>query len=107
MGLLCGFARINERGVEVLEAGVKPPIPIFINKSRRLTISKRERVPIAQQQAITEAVEKVITAINQADASEQEKNEAKSFLRKLLDSKAAATVLGAGAQSLIAKYFTG
>jgi hypothetical protein len=107
-GLLSGFARINECGVEVLEAGVEPPIPIFINKSRRLTVSKRERVPIAQQQqAITEAVEKVITAINQADASEQEKNEAKSLLRKLLDSKAAATVLGAGAQSLAAKYFTG
>jgi hypothetical protein len=107
MGLLSGFARINERGVEVLEAGVEPPIPIFINKSRRLTVSKRGRVPTAQQQAITEAVEKVITAINQADASEQEKNEAKSLLRKLLDSKAAATVLGAGAQSLAAKYFTG
>jgi hypothetical protein len=56
---------------------------------------------------ITEALEKVITAINQADVSEQEKNEAKSLLRKLLGSKAAASVLGAGAQSLAAKYFEG
>jgi len=48
----------------------------------------------------------VITAINQADVSEQEKNEAKSLLRKLLGSKAATNVLGAGAQSLAAKYFT-
>jgi hypothetical protein len=56
---------------------------------------------------ITEALEKVITAINQADVSEQEKNEAKSLLRKLLGSKAAAGMLGAGAQSLAAKYFTG
>jgi hypothetical protein len=31
---------------------------------------------------ITEALEKVITAINQADVSEQEKNEAKSLLRQ-------------------------
>jgi hypothetical protein len=38
----------------------------------------------------------VITAINQADVSEREKNEAKSLLRKLLGSKAAAKVLGAG-----------
>jgi hypothetical protein len=52
------------------------------------------------------ALEKVITAINQADVSEQEKNEAKSLLRKLLGSKAAAKVLGAGAQSLVAKYIT-
>jgi len=49
----------------------------------------------------------VITAINQADVSEQEKNEARSLLRKLLGSKAAARVLGAGAQSLVAKYFAG
>jgi hypothetical protein len=45
--------------------------------------------------------------INQADVSEQEKKEAKSSLRKLLGSKAATSVLGAGAQSLAAKYFTG
>jgi len=107
MGLLSGFARINERGIEVLDAGVSPPISISIDKSRRLTVSKRGRVLTAQQQAITEAVEKVITAINQSGASEQEKNKAKSLLRELLDSKAAATVLGAGVQSLVAKYFTG
>ncbi len=54
-----------------------------------------------------EALEKVITAINQADVSEQEKNEAKTLLRRLLGSKAGVSVLGPGAQSLAAKYFTG
>ena len=49
---------------------------------------------------------KVITTINQADVSEQEKNEAKTLLRRLLGSKAAVSVLGPGAQSLAAKYFT-
>jgi hypothetical protein len=48
----------------------------------------------------------VITAINQVDVSDQEKGEAKSSLRKLLGSKAAARVLGPGAQSFAAKYFT-
>jgi len=54
---------------------------------------------------ITDALEKVITAINQADLSKREKDESKSLLRKLLSSKAAIKVLGAGAQSLAAKYF--
>ena len=54
-----------------------------------------------------EALEKVIIAINQSDASDREKNEVKSLLRKLLDSKAATSVLGPGAQSLAAKYFAG
>jgi len=112
MGLLSGFAKINDFGVKVLEAGVAPPIRISIDKSRRTTVPRQELAPIApstpqQQQVIVEALEKVITAINQADVSEQEKNEAKSLLRKLLDSKAAASVLGPGAQSLVAKYFAG
>jgi hypothetical protein len=51
-------------------------------------------------------LEKVITAVNQADVSEQEKNEAKSLLRKLLSSKAASNMMGSDAQSLAAKYFT-
>jgi hypothetical protein len=109
MGLLSGFAKINDFGVKVLEAGVAPPIRISIDERRRTTVPKRKQAPIApstpQQQRITEALEKVITAINQADLSEKEKNAAKSSLRKLLGSKAAAKVLGAGAQSLVAKHF--
>src|SRR5438046_1266765 len=110
MGLLSGFAKINDFGVKVLEGGVAPPISISIDKSRRTTVPRRQ-TPTApstpqQQQVIMEALEKVITAINQADVSEQEKNEAKTLLRRLLGSKAAVSVLGPGAQSLAAKYFT-
>jgi hypothetical protein len=109
MGLLSGFAKINDFGVKVLEAGVASPIRISIDESRRSKVRREQQAAIAaitpQQQAITDALEKVIAAITQADLSEQEKNEAKSFLRKLLGSKAAASVLGPGAQSLAAKYF--
>jgi hypothetical protein len=111
MGLLSGFAKINDFGVKVLEAGVAPPISISIAESQRTTVPRQQQPPMAastpRQDVITEALENMITAINRADVSDQEKNEAKSLLRKLLDSKAAASVLGAGAQSLIAKYFTG
>ena len=37
MGLLSGFAKINDFGVKVLEAGVEPPIQISIDESRRTT----------------------------------------------------------------------
>src|ERR1700732_4836994 len=111
MGLLSGFAKINDLGVKVLEGGIAPPISISIDKNRRTSVPRQQQAPIgestSQQQVITEALEKVIAAINQADVAEQEKNEAKSLLRKLLGSKAAASMLGAGAQSLAAKYFTG
>jgi hypothetical protein len=111
-GLLSGFAKINDFGVKVLEAGVASPIRIFIDETRGTAVPRQQQASIApitpqQQQVLTEALEKVITAINQADVAQQEKNEAKSFLRKLLGSKAAASVLGPGAQSLAAKYFAG
>lgn len=111
LGLLSGFARINNFGVEVLEAGVASPISISLDKSRPTGLRRKQQAPVAAstppQLAITEAVEKVINAINQSDVSVREKNQAKSLLRKLLGSKAAAKVLGAGAQALVAKYFTG
>ena len=110
IGLLSGFAKINDFGVKVFEGGVVPPIQISMDERRRTSVPRREQAPIAtstqHQQMITDALEKVITAINQADVSEQEKNEAKTLLRRLLGSKAAVSVLGPGAQSLAAKYFT-
>ena len=110
MGLLSGVAKINDFGVKVLESGVASPIRISIDEVRRTTVPRQEQAPIApstSQQVIVEALEKVITAINQADVSEREKIEVKSLLRKLLGSKAAASVLGPGAQSLAEKYFAG
>ena len=111
MGLMSGFAKINDFGIQIIDAGIAPPIRISIDESRRTAVPQPEQAPIAvstpQQQMITDALEKVITAINQADVSEEEKNEAKSLLRKLLGSKAASKVFGAGAQSLLAKYITG
>ena len=109
MGLLSGFAKINDFGVKVLEGGVASPIRISFDESRRTTVRHDEQVPTApatpQQQAITEALEKVIVAINEAEASDRDKNEVKSLLRKLLRSKATNSVLGPGAQSIVAKYF--
>src|SRR5438552_14263722 len=56
MGLLSGFAKINDFGVKVLEGGVAPPISISIDKSRRTTAPQRQQAPIAasipQRQAI-------------------------------------------------------
>src|SRR6476646_5987206 len=77
MGLLSGFAKINDFGVKVFEGGVAPPIQISMDERRRTSVPRREQTPIAtstqHQQTISDALEKVVTAINQADVSEQEK----------------------------------
>jgi hypothetical protein len=110
MGLLSGFAKINDLGTQVIEGSIASPIQISIDERRRTTISKPQEAPIVpstpQQERIADALEKVINAINQADLSEQERNEAKSLLQQLLSSKAAAKMFGAGVQSLTEKYFS-
>jgi hypothetical protein len=109
-GLLEGFASISESGIKVIETGCEPPIRIIFDRDRRTNATKPSQ-PVtaaraAEQADVTEAMEKVIAAIEQARVSEQEKNEARSLLRRLLTGRAAAKVLGAAARSLRAKYLT-
>jgi hypothetical protein len=64
------------------------------------------KMPGAGAQALKDAFEQVILAIEQIGVSEGDKKEAQSLLLKLLQSKAGADALGEGdAQSLITKYF--
>ena len=53
MGLLSGFAKINDFGVKVLEGGVAPPIRISIDESRQTTVPRQEQAPIAPTQQPT------------------------------------------------------
>src|SRR5205823_12179024 len=41
MGLLSGFAKINDFGVKVLEDGVAPPIQISMDERRRTSVPRR------------------------------------------------------------------
>src|SRR5947208_16833072 len=47
MGLLSGFAKINDFGVTVLEAGVASPIRISIDQSRQTTVPRRQQTSTA------------------------------------------------------------
>src|SRR5690349_23477504 len=64
MGLLSGFAKINDFGVQVIEAGVASPIQISFDQSRPTTFRPHEKTSLAvstpQQQTIKDALEKVI-----------------------------------------------
>ena len=60
-----------------------------------------------QQTAATEAFETLISAIANANVSEAEKGESRSLLLKILNSKAVATALGAGAEYLARKLSGG
>src|SRR4051812_29418880 len=77
MGLVSGFARINDFGGRVLEGGAGSRTGFLMEESGRTGVRKDKQAPpppaTPQQQAITEALEKVIVAINQAEAPDREK----------------------------------
>ena len=107
MGLLGGFAQINELGMHVLNSSAASPIRITFDERRAVVGDPQEiKMPGAEAQALKDAFEQVILAIGHIGVSEGDKKEARSLLLKLLQSKAGADALGEGcAQSLITKYF--
>jgi len=109
MGLLGGFARMNEFGMHVLNSSAASPIRITFDESRGAGVGGPQEIkmPGAEMQALKDAFEQVILAIGQTSISEGEKKEARSLLLKLLQSKAGVRALGENAQSLITKYFAG
>jgi hypothetical protein len=108
MGLLGGFARMNELGMHVLNSSAASPIRITFDERRAVVGDPQEiKMPGAEVQALKDAFEQIILAIEQTSISEGEKKEARSLLLKLLQSKAGVHALGETAGSLITKYFAG
>ena len=112
MGLLGGFARMNEFGMHVLNSSAASPIRITFDERRAVVGDPQEiKMPVAEAELPTpklkDAFEKIILAIERTNISEGEKKEARSLLLKLLESKAGVCALGETAQSLITKYFAG
>ena len=68
MGLLGGFARINELGTQVLNRGAASPIRITFDKRRAVVGDPQEiKMPGAEAQALKDAFEQVILAIEQVE----------------------------------------
>ena len=100
--------RINAFGTKVIEGDAKPPTSIVVDQSQRIQVTGSQGVQISgahshQMQTISDAFDKVITALNDATVSEGEKKEARSLLLKFLESKAVVAILGPVAHYLIAK----
>src|SRR5207237_4656401 len=76
-GLLKGFASISEFGIKVIETGCEPPIRIALDRNRTTAAKPQRQVATAsaaEQAGVTEAMEKVIAAIERAEIPEHEKN---------------------------------
>jgi len=107
-----GDVRINAFGVDVIEGNRAAPISLVqvdqsspVQESDQRSVSPSEGVQIAgdeskQEQTMTNPFDEIVCMIDKSSAFPTEKDEAKSLLLKLLESKAVSSVLGTGSGCL-------
>jgi hypothetical protein len=92
------MGRITSRGVDVVEGNATPPIAITIGtvESRQYSVhgSSNAQIGDGNVQDVTFRGERIIAAINNAEATEREKEKAKSLLQSVLDNPLLNKILG-------------
>ena len=93
-GQRTGMGRITASGADVVEGTASPPIAIFIqDQSVRISNSPSVQVGNRNIQGVTISGERISIAIDESNASQTEKEEAKSLLQKFLGNRLLASIL--------------
>lgn len=97
-----GAGHINANGTDVIENNVAPPISISFDHSRNISVESSSNVQIGDSniQDVSVSLKKLVVAIESADATDSEKNEAKSRLSKFLQHPLVTSIAGGLADSL-------
>jgi len=97
------FARIEPSGVDAIESdGESSPVALTptVIQNFHITNSSNFQAGNSNSQEITNSVEKLISAINESQVNEADKEEAKSLLQKALSHPVTSAVLGGLASTI-------
>jgi hypothetical protein len=96
-GTANGMGKITAYGVDVIEGEVKAPISIALNRGHNITITGSSNVQIGDSnlQGVNIEIGKLLNAINNSNAKEAEKEEARSLLRSFLSHPLVSAIVGA------------
>lgn len=99
---LGGMARIKAAGVDVMEGTAKSPLAITIDQSQTINVSGSSNFQIGDgnTQTINDGIAVLVQEIEKSGGSAEEKAEAKSLLRRVLEHPLVAAIAG-GAVGLI------
>jgi hypothetical protein len=88
------MAKITARGVDVIEGNTTAPIAITIDSSVNVHGSQNVQIGgSGNVQTVTMDIERMINAVDGANVSSTEKEEAKSLLKKISENKLVRTLL--------------
>jgi len=97
-----GMGKINAFGIDVVEREAKPDIKVEFVANQTINISGSTNVVVGDHntQTVTKTVHDLITVIDSANATQEQKAAAKGLLRKFLEHPLLAAVAG-GAVALL------
>ena len=89
-------ARITASGVDVMEGNIQPPIAIHMDKRQTINISGSSSFQVGDHnsQSITVGIEALVQQIDASSATFEEKVEAQSLVRKLLEHPLVSAIVG-------------
>jgi hypothetical protein len=84
-----GFGRIKGAGVDVIEGTAPSPIPIHVDQSHHFTITNGHHNIVGDQNVQSEkiTIEHVARAINEAKATQEQKDTARSVLKRAFEER--------------------
>jgi hypothetical protein len=89
-----GLGKITADGVDVIEGTKQPPFAISVHDHRvQISNSSSIQVGTGNMQGVTISGERISIAIDRSNASQVEKEEAKSILQKILGSPLLSSIL--------------
>lgn len=102
-GFDSGIVKITAQGVDVVEGNPSSDIKIEFMQTNNINVTNSSGVVIGDgnSQTITTQLEVLLREIDKSDATESQKADAKTLLRKLVESPAVGAVLGAATQILL------
>jgi len=99
-----GAAEISADGVDVKEGKIKSTISINLDYSQHVSVVASPHTQVGngnvQRVSISVEIEKIISAIDHSTASEAEKREAKSLLKRFLEHPLVTSIAGGIASTL-------
>ena len=99
--LRAGMGKINAFGVDVVEGGARTELKVEFVQNKTINITGSTNVVVGDNNAVSQSVRELLTAIESSSGTPEQKAEAKSLLRRFLEHPLVSAVAG-GAIGLLA-----
>lgn len=91
-----GMARITATGADVIEGNLRPPIAINIHNPRTINVTNSSNFQVGDGniQVVLQLIKTLIEEIDKSSGTRQQKEEAKSLLKRFIEHPLVTAIVG-------------